>query len=154
MNRLALQGTRILAKPGSSGKIFMETQAFSINSVRVSILQRTRSTNATDSDGDGVSDLNEYLEGTNPLLPGDRLRITAFSTNSGGTSSPITWTSTTSRLYTIETSPNLSPLSWVNDATFSYPIAPDAGTSTTRTVTASSATKRFYKVKSIRPLAP
>jgi len=30
----------------------------------------------TDTDGDGVSDKQEYLEGTNPTLVGDRLRIT------------------------------------------------------------------------------
>jgi hypothetical protein len=55
-------------------------------------------------------------------------------------------------IYTIETNPDLSPLSWVNDTTFSYPIAPDAGTSTTRTLIASTAAKRFYRIKSVRPL--
>lgn len=109
-------------------------------------------TNVTDSDGDGVSDLNEYLEGTNPLVTQDQLRITAFATSSGGTSSPITWTTTTARVYTIETSPDMSPLSWVNDTTFSYPIAPDSGSSTTRTVIAATATKRFYRVRAERPL--
>ncbi|HEX8077420.1 MAG TPA: thrombospondin type 3 repeat-containing protein, partial [Chthoniobacterales bacterium] len=109
-------------------------------------------TNMSDSDGDGVSDLNEYLAGTNPLLANDHLRITAFSTNAGGTSSPITWRSTTARLYTIETSVDLSPLSWVTDTTFSYPIAPDAGNSTTRTLIAAAAEKRYYRVRSIKPL--
>jgi hypothetical protein len=106
----------------------------------------------TDTDGDGMSDLQEYLEGTNPLLRGDKLRITSFSTNSGGTSSPITWMSTTARLYVIETKADLLALTWDPDPTFGIAFAPDSGTSTTRTVPAATATKRFYRVKSIRPL--
>jgi hypothetical protein len=105
-----------------------------------------------DADGDGMTNLQEYLEGTNPLLAGDRLRITVYSTNAGGTNSLLTWTSTTGRLYTIETSPDLSPNSWINDTTFSYPISPDQGTLTTRTVIQSTATKRFFRVRAIRPL--
>lgn len=101
-----------------------------------------------------MSDLDEYLGGTHPLRAGDRLQITAFSTNPGGTNSPITWTSITARLYTIETNvdPDLSPLGWVTDTTFSYPIAPDAGSSTARTLMAATAAKRFYRVRSVRPL--
>ncbi|HJT80788.1 MAG TPA: hypothetical protein VJ719_06285 [Chthoniobacterales bacterium] len=109
-------------------------------------------TNQTDSDGDGVNDLNEYLQGTHPLRANEYLRVTAFSTNATGTNSPITWTSTTARLYTIETSLDLSPLSWVTDTTFSYPIAPDPGSSTSRTLLAATAQKRFYRVRSITPL--
>jgi hypothetical protein len=109
--------------------------------------------NATsDADHDGISDKDEYLGGTSPLIPTDRLRITAFATNSGGTSSPITWTSTTARLYVIENNINLQASSWDPDPTFGSPFAPDAGTSTTRTATASSATARFFRVRAIRPL--
>ncbi len=105
-----------------------------------------------DSDGDGMTDLQEYLEGTNPLQAGDRLRITNYSTNPGGTISLVTWTSTPARLYRIETNPDLvSP--WVNDLTLGI-ITPDVGATTTRNVTAVSATKRFYRVRAIRPLAP
>lgn len=106
----------------------------------------------TDSDGDGMTDLQEYLEGTNPLLAGDRLRITNYSTNSGGTSSLLVWTSTPARLYQIETNPDLLS-TWVNDPTFGV-ITPDVGATTTRTVTAATAPKRFYRVRAIRPLAP
>ena len=107
----------------------------------------------TDSDGDGMTDLQEYLEGTNPLLAGDRLRITIFSTNPGGTSSLLTWTSTASRLYQIEVNPDLLPGHWANDPTFGI-VTPDNGSTTTRTVTASSSGKRFYRVRAIRPLLP
>lgn len=105
-----------------------------------------------DSDGDGMTDLQEYLEGTNPLLAGDRLRITNYSTNSGGPSSLLVWTSTPARLYQIETNPDLLS-TWVNDPTFGV-ITPDVGATTTRTVTAATAPKRFYRVRAIRPLAP
>jgi len=105
-----------------------------------------------DSDGDGMSNLQEYLEGTNPALPNDRLRITLYSTNPGGSSSSITWTSTARRLYQIEVNPDLNPLSWTNDLTFGV-ITPD-GTSTTRNVTSVAGPKRFYRVRAIRPLSP
>ncbi len=106
----------------------------------------------TDSDGDGVSDKGEYLDGTSPTIASDRLRIVTFATNSAGASSPITWTSTVARLYIIETKPDLLALSWDPDPIFGMAFAPDASTSTTRTITAASATKRFYRVRSIRPL--
>ena len=64
----------------------------------------------TDTDGDGVSDKQEYLEGTNPTLAGDRLRITVYTTNSSGTSSSLTWMSTTLRLYQIESTTDLGTL--------------------------------------------
>ena len=111
----------------------------------------TTTDGSSDTDGDGISDRDEYLDGTSPVLSTDSLRITAFATNSAGTSSPVTWTSTTARLYMIETNPDLFS-AWVPDPVFGVPFSPDAGASTTRIVTAVSATKRFYRVRAIRPL--
>jgi hypothetical protein len=105
-----------------------------------------------DPDHDGLTNLQEYLDGTSPIISTDRLRITAFATNSAGTSSPITWTSTTARLYVIETKPDLLQATWDLDPTFGVAFAPDAGTTTMRTPTAATATKRFYRVRSIRPV--
>ena len=107
----------------------------------------------TDTDGDGMTDLQEYLEGTSPTNPGDRLRITVFATNPGGTNSLITWTSTAARLYQIEVNPDLQPNNWTNDPTFGI-LTPDVGATTSRTVTAVSASKRFHRVRAIRPLLP
>jgi Bacterial TSP3 repeat len=106
-----------------------------------------------DTDGDGMTNLQEYLEGTDPTLPNDRLRITLYSTNSGGINSPITWTSTLSRLYQIEVNPDLNPLNWTNDLTFGV-ITPDIGTFTSRNVTSVAGPKRYYRVRAIRPLIP
>lgn len=107
----------------------------------------------TDTDGDGMSDVQEYLEGTSPLNPGDRLRITLYTTNPGGTSSPLTWTSTAARLYQIEVNPDLRPNNWTNDPTFGI-VTPDIGATTARTVTAGASSRRFYRVRAIRPLLP
>lgn len=108
-----------------------------------------------DTDGDGMTNQQEYLEGTNPALATDRLRVTVYSTNPGGTNSLLTWTSTLARLYQIEVNPSadLNPLSWTNDLTFGV-ITPDIGASTSRNVTSISGPKRFYRVRSIRPLVP
>ena len=48
----------------------------------------TTASPTSDADGDGVSDRDEYLDGTSPIIATDRLRITAFSTNPGGTPPP------------------------------------------------------------------
>jgi Bacterial TSP3 repeat len=108
-----------------------------------------------DTDGDGMTNVQEYLEGTNPTLAGDRLRITLYSTNPGGTNSLITWSSTLARLYQIEVNPSsdLNPLSWTNDLTFGV-ITPDIGTTTSRNVISIAGPKRFYRVRAIRPLIP
>jgi hypothetical protein len=47
-----------------------------------------------------------------------------------------------------------SPVATVRplDPTFGVAFAPDAGVSTSKNLTAASAAKRFYRVKSIRPL--
>ncbi len=107
----------------------------------------------TDTDGDGMSDVQEYLEGTNPLNPSDRLRITLFNTNPGGTNSLLTWTSNASRLYQIEVNPDLLPNHWTNDPNLGV-ITPSVGGTTSRNVAAASASKRFYRVRAIRPLLP
>ena len=112
---------------------------------------------ALDSDGDGMTNLDEYLNGTAPNLATDKLRITVFSTDSGGANSLLTWTSNTSRLYTIETTINLlDPLSWVPNTDFGVAFAPDMSSSTTtrNPLTEPANTKRFWRVRAIRPLAP
>jgi hypothetical protein len=107
-----------------------------------------------DTDGDGMTNRQEYLEGTDPSQPSDRLRITIYTTNPGGANSLITWSSNLSRLYQIEVNPNplLDPLAWTNDLTFGV-ITPDVGATTSRNVTSSPSQKRFYRVRSIRPLS-
>jgi Bacterial TSP3 repeat len=105
----------------------------------------------TDTDGDGIPDLQEYQDGTDPTQPNDGFRITNFSASSDGTSSLITWTSTASRLYTIETTTDLRvPSSWTDGGLGTF--NPDTGATTTRNVTQPSGIRRFYRVKVMRPL--
>jgi hypothetical protein len=105
----------------------------------------------TSPNGNGMTLLQDYQDGFNPTVPNSGLHITAYSTNSGGTSSAVTFTSTTARVYTIEVNTDLTmPLNWTDSGLGLF--APDAGTTTTRNVVQASATKRFYRVKTMRPI--
>ena len=102
-----------------------------------------------DSDGDGVTNRDEYLAGTDPTLATDRLQITYFDPlNPLGTSSDLTWTSTAARFYAIETTTNL--LTPFVDSGLGI-LTPDAGPTTTRTVSATGSGLRFFRIKSIQP---
>ena len=105
----------------------------------------------TSPNGDGMTLLQDYQDGNNPLLPNSGLRVTAYSTNSGGITSNVTFTSTTSRLYAIEVNTDLTlPLNWTDGGLGIF--APDPGAATTRSVIQASAIKRYYRVKTMRPL--
>jgi hypothetical protein len=101
--------------------------------------------------GSGQTLLQDYQDGVNPNTPNGALRITAYSTNAGGASSNVTFTTNAGRLYTIEVNTDLTmPLNWTDSGLGMF--APDQGTSTTRVVTQGSTTKRFFRVKTMRPL--
>jgi hypothetical protein len=104
-----------------------------------------------DADGDGISNLAEYLAGTNPTNNADALRITAASFSPGGTSANLTWSSTRARFYYLQKTPSLPATNWV-DSGLSL-IAPD-GAATTRAFSDTNAPTRFYRVQAVRPLFP
>jgi hypothetical protein len=106
-------------------------------------------TAATDHDGDGELDLDEYLEGTNPFDPNSKLQITSFVTNSNGSSSAIVWTSVTSRKYRVQKNPDLLS-SWT---TVLNNIVPSAGTTTSSGPLGDlAAGQRFFRVQAFSPL--
>jgi hypothetical protein len=106
-------------------------------------------TAATDRDGDGELDLDEYLEGTNPLDPNSKLRITSYVTNSDGSSSTVIWTSVTSRKYRVQKNPDLLS-SWT---TVLDNLVPSAGTTTSSgPMLDAPATQRFFRVQAFSPL--
>ncbi|HVM47114.1 MAG TPA: hypothetical protein VMU04_03760 [Candidatus Acidoferrum sp.] len=103
-----------------------------------------------DPDHDGMSNLEEYLAGTDPNNAGSRLAITAFGSTPEGTAATVMWSSVTSRYYYLQERASLSPGSPWTDSGLGL-ITPD-GATTTRTTANSSAPMRYYRVLAVRPL--
>ena len=103
-----------------------------------------------DRDGDGASDLAEYLADTGPLDPLDALRIVDFARATDGTQVTLAWTSQPTRRYRIEGNHDLlAPWTLTLDD-----ILPDAGLTTTRGLAlAPDDAKHFYQVRAFRPLS-
>ena len=106
-----------------------------------------------DPDGDGQSNLQEYLAGTNPTDGTDYLHITAESFAPGGASATLTWSSVPTRFYYIQKTPALNPLPTWFDSGLSL-ISPSAGSTTTRSFADINAPMRFYRVEAVKPLSP
>jgi hypothetical protein len=104
-----------------------------------------------DPDGDGMSNLEEYLAGTNPLNPNDSLSITSFSFTPGGTNINLTWMSKPSRLYFMQAGPGVEPLSAWFDKTPG--VLGNVGT-TSGFFTDTNAPAQFYRIRARRALAP
>ena len=104
-----------------------------------------------DPDGDGMSNMQEYLAGTNPKDASSDLRITAYATDPSGTTNALTWTSVLTRFYLLEESVTLAASSWYDSGLGL--VSPD-GALTTRNATDTNAPVRFYRVRAVRPLAP
>lgn len=105
----------------------------------------------SDFDGDGFTDLQEYLAGTDPKDASSYLRITASTTAPMGATNMLTWTSVPTRNYHVQESLSLSPPAWYDSALGL--ISPD-GAFTTRNVADSNAPIRFYRVQAVKPLSP
>ncbi len=100
-----------------------------------------------------MSNLQEYLAGTNPNDPTSRLRITAVRANTIGSSATLTWTSVPSRLYYVNERTNLTTGAWSTNLTLGV-VSPDVGSTTTRTLTDAAASNRFFRVQAVVPLSP
>ena len=101
-----------------------------------------------DADGDGESDVQEYLANTNPRDPTSALRITNFNTVS--TAFSLTWTSNATRRYRLENKTDLLAATWT--LTLDN-ILPD-GTATTRNGATAASPQRFFRVQAFLPLTP
>ncbi len=104
-----------------------------------------------DPDGDGMSNAQEYLAGTNPNDANSLLRITAYATAPNGTTNALTWTSVLTRFYHVQETISLTAPGWYDSGLGL--ISPD-GAFTTRNVADTNAAVRFYRVQAVRPLAP
>lgn len=113
--------------------------------------------NATSNqDGDGFSDLAEYLSMTNPLDPNSFLKVVQVNPlTPGGTTTALTWTSTRTRLYRIETSTDLGIAdSWAVSPLDPQTFTADDAPTTTRNTQNPAADKRFFRIKPVIPLQP
>ena len=119
---------------------------------RVEFGDLTTANATSDNDHDGMTDLQEYLAGTDPLDSQDALRLTRCSRNPGGVSNRVAleWMSVPTRCYAIEICTNLSPsASWSQFTTgFENLLGWHS------VVFTDTATRRFYRIRAVRPLMP
>lgn len=102
-----------------------------------------------DPDGDGKTNLQEYLDGTDPNNPNSALKITNFG--QGATQVTVTWTSvppSSGYTYTIETNPDLLPATPWSDSGLGL-ITPSGGPTTSRNVNYA-ALQYFYRVRAFQ----
>ena len=109
----------------------------------------TNMNSTSDLDGDGVSDRNEYLAGTDPTNPADRLAVLSYFVGTDA----LKWASKPSRHYHIEERLSLNPSSpWV-DSSLGL-ITHDPGATTTRSGFSAPSSQHFFRIEVVRPLVP
>ncbi len=106
--------------------------------------------NPSDADGDGQSDLAEFATDTDPLDGNDRFRITNFSQINNGGFVSLEFTSKTTRFYQVHDSATLSGGSWQD---VGLGTIPGEANFTSVNFNGPAATRKFYRVKAMRPLA-
>jgi hypothetical protein len=104
-----------------------------------------------DSDGDGMTNWQEYLAGTNPYDKAKWLAIRSFEVAPGGGSITVEWSTEPGRYYYLQQTKDLAGDLWA-DSGFGI-IAPD-GPTTRRTIIQPVGASRFFRVQALRPLMP
>ncbi len=109
----------------------------------------TAFTAGSDTDGDGHTDVQEHLADTNPLDPGDQLRITSITHGQPTPSyTTLQWTSRPTRFYAIERRESLSPAdNWGTLSMLPWLGINNAGFDQTGGL-------NFYRIRAVRPLSP
>ena len=98
--------------------------------------------NTDDDDGDGFTEEQEGLAGTDPQNPASRLVVTGMQRN--GNDVTLTWSSINQKSYIIQSSTDLSGWTDVVSATAN-------SASTTRTFTVPQSDQRFFRIKVVSP---
>lgn len=104
----------------------------------------------TDSDHDGMTQIQEFLAGTSPVSPLSRLQVTSMAGPSGAANPTLTWTCVPGKTYRVLHSGNLG--SWSSSLPNSLITAQAGQTSLSYTdPTATGVAKRFYRVEVVPP---
>lgn len=111
-------------------------------------LASDRSRAQDDADGDGMSNLQEYLAGTNPLDVQSALRLRTVNSATGGPQ--IAFTAVAGVGYTLQFSDNLASGVWTKLR--DYPEDPTTRTIIVNDPGAASARARFYRI--VTPIQP
>lgn len=101
-----------------------------------------------DSDGDGMTNLNEFLGGTVPTNSQSALKSLATTRNSANGNVTITWATVPGKTYQVYYSTNLQSGSWLATLPASLVTAGVGETQMSYTdLTAGATTRRFYRVQ-------
>lgn len=104
-----------------------------------------------DADGDGATDEQEYGADTDPLDPGDSLRITSLSVIAD--TNTLVWTARPTRLYRIEATNSLAGAGNAWPDAGPGLLGPPSASPMEQTLTGVTATSRFYRVSAVVPLS-
>jgi hypothetical protein len=103
-----------------------------------------------DTDGDGMSNAQEYLAGTDPNSASSSLEIRSYGFDPGGTADSLEWTSVPNRYYYVQKELTLS-LTWVDSG---LGLLAPGGSTTSASFGDTNAPARFFRVQAVRPLTP
>jgi len=107
-----------------------------------------------DADLDGIDDDLEYTADTDPANSNEFFAIDAFALTDPGDTAEVTWASSPTRLYAIQTNSALNPTGWTDVAELGL-ISPASDTNhTMRAVPGTTPSNEFYRVRAVHPLAP
>lgn len=103
----------------------------------------------SDEDLDGISDYEEYICDTDPIVPGGGVIMTRIGSLIGLNAGVITWSSSPARIYTAEYSTNVLTAPWLNGGTY----AGSPSNSTSQAYVAS-LSNLYFRVWAKLPLTP